>query len=224
MVKNIFIGEDLIDNILKYDVILVGASIKNTCSYGFFNKLCRNFPEINKINKQTKYDDVNKLGTCQVVTSYVKQGFPTFVICYITKGRYRPDIQPDALDYEALKSCFELANKHFKDKKVASTLMGNSIFDGGGDSKKIYEIIKDTTDDINLDIYDFEQISVKIEDSQKFNSIKALQNKIPNKEYYDKLGRYYWEQNLGKYLFPFPENLTYKQIYKKAKEIRKSLV
>lgn len=224
MVKNIIIGEDLIDKIPEYDVILIGASIKNTIGYGFFRKLCRNFPDVYKKHKETRYDDKNKLGTCQVVTTYVKQGFPIFVICYITKGRYRPDVKPDCLDYNALRSCLELVNSHFKGKKVGSTLIGNSIYDGGGDSLRIYDIIKDTTDDIDLDIYDYEQQSILKEDSELYNSIKKLKPTMPIEEFRKKIGRYYWEQVLGKYLFPFPEDLTYKQIYKKAKEIRKSLV
>ena len=68
MVKEIIVGEDLVNEVQKYDVILVGASIYNSQGNGFQKKLCRNFPEIDRINKQTNYGDVNKLGNCQIIT------------------------------------------------------------------------------------------------------------------------------------------------------------
>lgn len=222
MVKEIIIGTDLVDDVKKYDVILIGASIKNSKGNGFMHKICRNFPDIDKVNKETNYDDVNKLGTCQVVTSYVNQGFPIFVLCYITKGRYNPSIKPDTLDYDALKSCLELVNAHFKGKKVASTLIGNSEFEAGGDAKKIYETIAETTDDIDLYIYDYEQKNYRVEDNDNYFAIlnDFHEGKIDRNEYYERKKRFVWEKAFGKYLMPLPEELNFFQIQKKIKEIK----
>lgn len=222
MVKEIVIGTDLVDEITKYDVILIGASIKNSKGNGFMHKICRNFPDIDRVNKETNYDDVNKLGTCQVVTSYVDKGFPIFVLCYITKGRYNPNIQPDALNYDALKSCLELVNKHFKGKKVASTLIGNSDFEAGGDAKKIYDIIAETTDDIELYIYDYEQLNYRYEDNVNYFSILNdwRDKKISKEEYFERKRKFVWEKAFGKYLMPLPEGLNFFQTQKKIKELK----
>ena len=222
MVKEIIIGTDLIDDIQKYDVVLVGMSTKNSKGNGFQYKVCRNFPDVDKANKETNYDDANKLGTCQVVGSYKDKNFPIFVICYITKGRYRPDIQPDALDYEALKSCLSLVNSHFMGAKVATTLMGNSIYEGGGDAKKIYEIIGETCEDIDLYIYDYEQKSYMVEDNENFFAIvNAFHNKeISKEEYQEKKRKFLWEKAFGKYLMPLPEGLSEYETRKQIKLIK----
>lgn len=221
MVKEIIIGTDLIDEIKSYDVILVGTTIKNALGNGFQHKIAINFRNVLLENEKTKYDDPRKLGTCKVVTTYQKEGFPIFVLCYITKGRYRPDKKPDALDYNALRSCLELVNEHFKGKKVAMTLMGNSPFEGGGDDKKIYEIIADTCDDIDLYIYDYIQEDYVKEDKKRFTEIVNNRNedKITREEYEEKMKQLLWEENFGIYN-KMPENVSLYELKKKIKEIK----
>jgi len=206
MVKEIIVGENLINHIKEYDVILVGTSIKNCFGNGFQYDIGLNFPDVLKVNRKTKYDDPNKLGTCEVVTSYQKKGFPLFVICYITKGRYRPDIQPDALDYNALTNCLELVNKHFKGKKIGTTLIGNSNYEAGGNAKKIYDIIADTCDDVDLYIYDFEQENYKEKIRNTFvNIVKDYKtNNITLEEYQDRMKKFCWEKSFGIYT-PMPD-------------------
>ena len=225
MVKEIIVGEDLVNEVQKYDVILVGASIYNSQGNGFQKKLCRNFPEIDRINKQTNYGDVNKLGTCQIITSYVKDGFPIFVLCYINKGRYRPDLYPDALCYDALESCLTLVDSHFKGKKIGMTLLGNSEFEGGGNAEKIYEIIGNFSENNEYYIYDYIQKPIAEEDSEIYNTIKQdyKEGILTLEEYNDKRCRYFWQQNFGKYLVPYPEGLTKHQLLQKIKETKKEL-
>lgn len=221
MVKEIITDIDLINDIKKYDVILIGASIKNSKGNGFQYKICRNFPDVDKKNKETNYDDVNKLGTCQVITTYVEQGFPIFVLCYLTKGRYRPDIKPDALDYDALKCCMKLVNSHFKGKKIAAPILGNSDYDGGGDAKRIYEIIDKNCSDIDLYIYDYKQKNYWDEDNENYFGIlnDYTQGKITKEEYYERKRKFLWEKSFGIYLLPLPEGLSEKETRKKIKEI-----
>lgn len=222
MVKEVLIGYDLIDHIKEYEVILVGTGINNNKGNGFQKKIFLSFPEVDRINKETNYNDVKKLGTCQVVSSYVKDGFPIFVLCYITKGRYRPDIIPDALDYDALKSCLELVNEHFKGKKVATTLIGNSIFEGGGNDKKIYSIIADTTDDIELTIYDYIQEDYYKETRRKVKEIYDSHKlgKLTKEEFEKTLCNFWWERNFGKYLSKPPENVPRKKLLKEISKIK----
>ena len=219
MVKEIIIGTDLIEDIKNYDVILVGTSIKNSLGNGFQHKIAVNFKDVAIKNKETTYDDPKKLGTCEVVTTYAKQGFPIFVLCYITKGRYRPDIKPDALDYDALKSCLELVNKHFRGKKVASTLIGSEKFEGGGDAKKIYEIIADTCDDIDLYIYDYHQEDYNEENKNRYFEIVTARkdNLISHEEYEEKMKKFLWERDFGTYIVPMPDI----KLYDLKKEIKK---
>lgn len=221
MVKNVFIEENLINYVKDYDVILIGTSIKNCFGNGFQYDIGLNFPDVLKINKRTKYDDVNKLGTCEVVTSYQKKGFPIFVICYITKGRYRPDIKPDAVDYDALKTCLELVNDNFKNKKIASTLIGNSEYEGGGDSMKIYHIINETCNDIDLDIYDFKQEDYKTKIKENFNHIvnEYKSGKTTLEEYQNNMKRFCWEKTFGIYT-PMPDDKSLSEIRNEIKNFK----
>ena len=88
---------DLINHVCEYDVVLIGTGIKNSKGNGFQHKISRCFKYVYNKMDETQYDDVRKLGTCLVIPE--KYNFPIFVYCFITKGRLRPDIYPDALNY-----------------------------------------------------------------------------------------------------------------------------
>ena len=90
---------DLIYDVKDYDIVLVGLNIMNTMGNGFPHKVAVSFRKVSEVNKGTAYGDPRKLGTVKVVP-----GEPTFCLCYISRGRYRPDIIPDAVDYEALEN------------------------------------------------------------------------------------------------------------------------
>lgn len=223
MVKEIIIGDDLIDDIQKYDVILIGSGIYNSQGNGFQKKMCINFPDIDKVNKETNYADVSKLGTCQIITSYVKQGFPIFVLCYINKGNFRPDLYKESLSYEALENCLKLVDSHFKNKKIGTTLLGNAKFEGNGDAEKIYEIIGNVCNNNEYYIYDYIQKPFNEEYPEIYNSIKKEfeEGKLTSDEFYDKKYRYYWKQYFGQYLIPYPEGLKIYEVLRKIKEIKK---
>lgn len=152
---NIIKDIDLITEIHKYDVILIGTNIKNLLIHGFQSAIAQKYKYIDEENKKTRYDDASKIGTVQVVIG--NESDPIFAICYIFKGRYRPDIKPDALDYEGLRKCLSLINKHFKGKKIASTIMGNSEYEGGGDKDKILNIFNEEMKDVDVTLYDYKQ-------------------------------------------------------------------
>ena len=112
--------KDLIYDVKDYDVVLVGLNIMNTMGNGFPHKVAVSFKSVAQSNKETAYGDPKKLGSVRVV----KTDGPMFALCYISRGRYRPDRIPDTVDYEALASCLSLVNRAFKGLRVATTIIG----------------------------------------------------------------------------------------------------
>lgn len=151
------IKEDLINQTDNYDVILVGTNIYGKLTNGFQLDMKMKYPDIHVANLETKYGDINKLGTFITIDSYNK---PTICLLYINKGyNFRPDLTPDYLSYDALEKCLYRINIEFKGKNIASTFIGASRFDGNGDKDKILPILEKNSSNINLTLYDYHQES-----------------------------------------------------------------
>lgn len=148
-------GRDAIFEVDKYDVVLVGTSTHQTLDGGFQGKLRNKYPVIEKINNQTRYGDLRKLGT-RVTVNSTKPVISLMYIC--TYPTSKPFI-----DYLALEKCLQTANAQFKGKKVITTLLGSSRFDGKGERNKCIDIIKKTTKDICLDVFDYDQKTLREE-------------------------------------------------------------
>ena len=153
-------GVDLYDRIGEYDLIFVGTNINCNMAQGFQRKVMLNYPYVHAQNMLTKYGDVTKLGT---IVECKSEGNPTFVLMYITKGNYRPDLKSDFLSYESLEKCMLLSNVLYKGRKAACTLLGGSRFDGNGDRDTILGIMERCSHDISVDVYDYEQKTVREE-------------------------------------------------------------
>lgn len=186
-------------DIEEYPIFLVGTNIKNTNGNGWQHKVSRNFPYAAQANKESNYDDPKKLGTCKVVES--KDGHPMFIYCYITKGRFRPDKQPDALDYSALQSCLELINENFGGKTIASTIIGADEFEAGGNKERILSMIDEFAPDVNFYLYDYKQIDYRAEDNHNYGSIieDYKSGKITKEEYYERKKKFLYEKSHGIY-------------------------
>lgn len=210
---NIIENKELIYDIHLYDVILIGTSINNALGNGFQYQMKKAFPEIDIANKNTPYGDIRKLGTVQVVKKYDK----IFCLLYINKSRRRPDLCPDYLDYNALESCMKIINENFPNTKIASTLLGHSVYEGDGNKEQILNIIKNNSDNLNLTIYDYEQPDYKSVLTQKWlKVIEAADN--GDNELYRKLKiQYFWENAFG-VLKPIPEDMDEKQIKELIKQ------
>ena len=210
---------DLIYDVKKYDVVLVGLNIMNTMGNGFPHKVAVSFKNVAKTNKETAYGDPKKLGTVHVVRG--KPNGPLFALCYISRGRYRPDKVPDTVDYEALESCLGLVNKTFKGVRVSTTIIGHSEFEGGGDKEKIMELLEKKLSDVDLYVYDYEQIDYRLEDNLTYKTIRNdyLTKKITKEEYYERKKKYVWERTFGIYT-PMPEG-SYNDIKNILNEYRK---
>jgi len=155
---NIIKSDKLIDELDKYDVILVGTNLYAIMSEGFQRKVMAMYPYVFEANLNSRYGDINKLGT---ILECKKEEQPTFIICFITKGnRFRPHVEKDYLSYEALEKCLKLVNVIYKGKKVGSTLLGATRFDGNGDKERIIEIFNNTCNDIDITLYDYEPLSL----------------------------------------------------------------
>lgn len=205
----------LINDIFKYDVILVGTSINNALGNGFQRQIRINFPIVDKINKTTNYGDLRKLGTVKVIDSN-----PIFCLCYINKSKRRPDLNPDYLDYESLESCLSLINENFKGKKIASTIMGVSDYEGNGNLEKIMQIFEKHSSNIDLFLYDYEQTDYEQDRKDRWYNIVNQIGKISNEEYRELKKKFHWENAFGIYK-PIPEGMTeyeIKQLIKKEKE------
>jgi hypothetical protein len=157
----------------KYDVILVGTSIYNMLSNGFQSKLRLKYPYIEEINNSTNYGDLRKLGKRMTI-----QGKPIISLMYIAKY---PNSRREFIDYDALEHALSTANAEFRGKKVLTTMLGCSKFDGNGDKDKVLEIINRTANNLELDVYDYLQLEKRKEIALHFKKIREFETTEPEK-------------------------------------------
>ena len=160
-------GKDPIWETDKFDVILIGTSIYNQLNGGFQSKIKYKYPIVDEKNRETKYADFSKLGTRITINDT-----PTISLMYIC-GYPRPNI--DTVDYDSLTKCLLTANAEFRGKKVLTTILGSSQFDGNGDKDKCLKIIKDSTKDLDITLYDYEQKKRADEIREQKMYLKSLQ-------------------------------------------------
>jgi hypothetical protein len=202
----------LINDVFQYDVILVGTSINNALGNGFQRQVKINFPIVDEINKSTNYGDIRKLGTVKVVATT-----PIFCLCYINKSKRRPDINPDYLDYVSLEQCLKLINDNFKGKRIASTIIGLSDYEGNGNREKIINIIEKNSNNIDLYLYDYKQLDYEQERKDKwYDIINNIENLSPD-EYREKKKQFHWEDKFGIYK-PMPDGITEHEIKQLIKQ------
>jgi hypothetical protein len=153
---NIIKNEDLFNHVNEYDVNLIGTNIYCMMTNGFEYKVSLDYPYVFNQNLETKYGDMTKLGT---LLECANEKEPTFCLCYIVKGNFRPYQFKDYLDYEALEKCLGLVNIKYKGKNIACPLLGCSRFDGNGDREKVMKIFEKCLTDVDITIYDYHQKS-----------------------------------------------------------------
>ena len=164
----------------NFDVILIGTSIYNQLNGGFQSKIKYKYPIVDEKNRETKYADFSKLGTRITINDT-----PIISLMYIC-GYPRPNI--DTVDYDSLTKCLLTANAEFRGKKIMATIIGSSQFDGNGDKDKCLKIIKDSTKNLDITLYDYEQKkrideireqkmylkSLQYTDIEKYNKLKNV--------------------------------------------------
>lgn len=169
-------NKPLIEDIFDYDLIIVGTGIHNALGNGFQYDVKINFPQVEEIVKQTPYADVRKLGSVTVINEN-----PIFCVGFIHKGGYRKDLNPDYLDYKALEEVLNLIDSNFENKRIATTLLGCSQYDGNGNKEKVLEIFNKLSNN-DFFIYDYEQRDYREINNEKWAEITSLVGKIPYQE------------------------------------------
>ena len=171
---NIIENTDLINDINKYDVILVGTNTYHTMGNGFQRKVRVNYPETYKLNISTRYGSSEKLGS--IIAT--KKTTPLFVLCFITNDyNFRPDLKSDYLNYEALEKCICAVNNEYSGLKVATTMIGCGKYDGNGDVGLVTDILTRNSNNIDLYVYDYVELDRSVESAIRYLSV------ITNKEY-----------------------------------------
>jgi len=140
----------------NFDVVLMGVSTHNILMGNFQSKMAIKYPIVEEAINTTPYGDLRKLG--KRIT--INNNTPIISLMYICTYPSRKD---NFIDYEALDKCLRTANAEFKGKKVMTTLLGSTKFDGKGDRNKCLKIIEECTKDLDLHVYDFEPITIKEE-------------------------------------------------------------
>lgn len=163
-------NRDLIWDVEKYDVILVGCSIYNLLTQGFQAKLCVKYPGLKSVDGKTPYADKRKYGTR---VSYDVNG-QTISLMYICGYPYK---NKEYINYDGFINCLATANQEYKGKglKVACTIIGSAFCDGNGDREKCLQLIEEHCKDLDITIYDYEQLPKREEISRilhRFNFLK----------------------------------------------------
>ena len=171
---------DLFEHVDEYDAVLIGTNTYCTMSQGIQLKVMLDYPYVYNKNLETKYADPEKLGT---IIECKSDNEPTFCLCFICGSYFRPDLQKDYLSYESLEKCLRLVNLLYRGKRIATTLLGASRFDGNGDRDKIMEIFNNTIKDVDLTIYDYRQKS-RAEGMKEVREKELEVKKVNREEYY----------------------------------------
>ena len=164
---NIIKDKDPIWETEQYDVILVGTSIYNMLTNGFQSKIRYKYPDIVLYNNMTPYGNKVKLGTR--LTWYDNK--PVISLMYIANY---PNSRRVFVDYDALEKCLATADAEFKGKRVMTTLIGCTPFDGNGERERVMAILDATVQGMKLDVYDYEQLDKWKERGIKLKELKAL--------------------------------------------------
>ena len=179
---NVIKDEDIYLHFREYDIILIGTNIYCTMSQGIQLKVMLNYPYVYEKNLETKYGDMDKMGT---ILECKSENEPTFCLCFITKGyNFRPDLEKDYLSYDALENALKLVNVKYKGKKIACPLLGSSRFDGNGDKEKILNIFKKALTDVECTVFDYFQKS-RAEEMKEVRDRELAVKKEDRKAYYE---------------------------------------
>ena len=152
----------------KYDVILVGTSIYDTLYNGFQGKMVNKYPYISEENHKQTYADSRRLGTRLTI---VKKNMPIISLLYIC---HYPLKNKTTLDYDALKRCLDTAALEFKGKRILTTVLGGTVFDGKGNKKRILNMMSKAFEKLDVDVYDYKQTYIKEEAKTKRKELTEI--------------------------------------------------
>lgn len=175
-IKYITDCQDAINEVEKYDVVMIATTTYSMLHGGFAMKMKNKFPIIQEINDRQPYADQRRLG--KRLTLKIKDNGLLVSLLYCT---HYPNSTRDYLDYEALEKCLITANKEFKGKKVMCDFLGATRFNGNGDKERCRSIIEKTITDIDLTVYDYEQLSYDEEIKKASVALKNFRKTNPER-------------------------------------------
>lgn len=209
-------GINLINDVFKYDVILVPMSINNYMSKGFKYEVALNFPYVKEKQNESSYGDIRKYGTINPIDC---NGI-IFCLCYMyTTPCYRNGCSSDYVKYDALERCLTSIAEKFDGKKIGTPILGADKFDGNGNKDRILEIFENSFKESYVTVYDYEQRDYV---KDMFVEIATLHGRFKRKEmniedYIAERSKIEWRRRYGIFS-KMPED--YKYIPRKG-EIRK---
>lgn len=172
-------NEKLLGHEMEYDAIIVSSDLNCSMRHGYSYFVGTLFPYAFEANMSTKYGDRRKLGTYIEAS---KEGCPTFIIVFTFKRFFGKNF--DYLSYESLEKCLKAINVSYKGKRLACKFIGTAVFDGNGNKERVKEIFERCMTDVDLTIYDKEELTNK----DMYWKTKAKYNKLKtNREEYYKL-------------------------------------
>lgn len=169
-------NKPLINDIKKYDVVLLIMNINNSMPDGFLREVAINFPSVKEKEIQSGYGDKRKYGDVYHIEDVVQ-----FYVCYAVRA--------GQVDEECLKQSFEKVSVLCKGKKIASVLTGDE------------EIYKQYFKGCTLYLYDDVNIGYKAVLYWRVKELKRrLKDKeITNKTYDEEMNKIQWERFYGIY-------------------------
>lgn len=165
---DIVINENIIKHVCEYDATIIATNCYQVMRNGFQFEISRLYPFVLDYNYQTKYGDINKLGTIvETDTS------PKFILAFTTFGYNFKGNDKDFFDYSALEKCLKLINILYAGKHLSTTMIGCSEFDGNANEERILKIINENVKDFDLTIYKYKQEShAKINQREYLTKLK----------------------------------------------------
>lgn len=200
----------LFQHILEYEVVLIPMGLINSFSRGFLSWVNKHYPNVKlRECELSPYGDRRKMGTILPIKEYGV----TFVMCYIHDGGFNTQRDTNVyLNYEALDSCLNAVAAKYKNKRIASIVMGTEREDGNGDKANVMEIFeKYFGGNDNFDIYsgkhwDFEWI---MHSQREYFYRKYRRREIDKETLRFELSKIDWQRKNGIYE-PMPEDYRIK--------------
>lgn len=167
-------NEPLVNHLDEFDAIFIGTNCYQVMRNGVQFEIARVLPYVQEANDKTKYGDASKVGT---YIECKKENQPLVLLGFISVGYNFKGNDDVFVDYNALIIILKLINIIYKGKKIATTLIGTTKFDGNGDKNSVLKIFSEYATDIDLTVFDYVQESG---------------NKIKHKEFKERIK---WKRN-----------------------------
>ena len=167
----------LINDIYKYDVVLLWMDINNSMSKGFLKYVDVNFPELKYKEIKSGYGDLRKLGKINTI----KTKNTTFCIGYVYRN--------NEISIKLLEECSKAIKTAYNTNRIAAIHILND------------EILEKFFNDLDITFYSKEIIDFNLYYYRMFNELreKYKTGVLTKEEYIEKKNNLKLEQNKGIY-------------------------